>query len=212
MMNKGLELIEAFHLFPVGAGQIEIVVHPQSVIHSLVAYVDGSILAQLGLPDMKTPIAYALGWPDRLGVPSARLRLTEINQLTFEAPDEVRFPALRLAREALTAGGSAPIVLNAANEVAVAGFLAGAIGFLDIPAVVEARWPAWRSARSAASVTSFTSMARRAAAPARTWRRRVRCERAAREHAARHWPPAIMAAPASAKDRPLDGAVFLIDV
>ncbi len=138
MMNKGLELIEAFHLFPVGAGQIEIVVHPQSVIHSLVAYVDGSILAQLGLPDMKTPIAYALGWPDRLGVPAARLRLTDIAQLTFEAPDEVRFPALRLAREALAAGGSAPIVLNAANEVAVAGFLAGAIGFLDIPAIVEA--------------------------------------------------------------------------
>ena len=138
MMNKGLELIEAFHLFPVGPGQIEIVVHPQSVIHSLVAYVDGSILAQLGLPDMKTPIAYALGWPDRLGVPAARLRLTDIAQLTFEAPDEARFPALRLAREALTAGGSAPIILNAANEVAVAGFLAGAIGFLDIPAVVEA--------------------------------------------------------------------------
>jgi 1-deoxy-D-xylulose-5-phosphate reductoisomerase len=138
MMNKGLELIEAFHLFPVGAGQIEIVVHPQSVIHSLVAYVDGSILAQLGLPDMKTPIAYALGWPDRLDVPAARLRLTDIAQLTFEAPDEARFPALRLAREALEAGGSAPIVLNAANEVAVAGFLAGAIGFLDIPAVVEA--------------------------------------------------------------------------
>jgi 1-deoxy-D-xylulose-5-phosphate reductoisomerase len=138
MMNKGLELIEAFHLFPVGPGQIEIVVHPQSVIHSLVAYVDGSILAQLGLPDMKTPIAYALGWPDRLGVPAARLRLTDIAQLTFEAPDEARFPALRLAREALTAGGSAPIILNAANEVAVAGFLAGAIGFLDIPAIVEA--------------------------------------------------------------------------
>ena len=138
MMNKGLELIEAYHLFPVEAGQIEIVVHPQSVIHSLVSYVDGSILAQLGLPDMKTPIAYALGWPDRLGVPAARLRLTEIAQLTFEAPDEVRFPALRLAREALTARGSAPIVLNAANEVAVAGFLSGAIGFLDIPAVVEA--------------------------------------------------------------------------
>ena len=138
MMNKGLELIEAFHLFPVGPGQIEIVVHPQSVIHSLVAYVDGSILAQLGLPDMKTPIAYALGGPDRLGVPAARLRLTDIAQLTFEAPDEARFPALRLAREALTAGGSAPIILNAANEVAVAGFLAGAIGFLDIPAVVEA--------------------------------------------------------------------------
>lgn len=138
MMNKGLELIEAFHLFPVGSDQIEIVVHPQSVIHSLVAYVDGSVLAQLGLPDMKTPIAYALGWPDRLGVPAARLRLTDISQLTFEAPDEERFPALRLAREALQAGGSAPIVLNAANEVAVAGFLAGGIGFLDIPAVVEA--------------------------------------------------------------------------
>jgi 1-deoxy-D-xylulose 5-phosphate reductoisomerase (EC 1.1.1.267) len=137
MMNKGLELIEAFHLFPVEAQQIEIVVHPQSVIHSLVSYVDGSVLAQLGLPDMRTPIAYALGWPHRLDIPSIRLRLTEISQLTFESPDPERFPALRLARQALQCGGSAPIVLNGANEVAVDAFLNGIIGFLDILAVVE---------------------------------------------------------------------------
>lgn len=137
MMNKGLELIEAFHLFPVTPEQIDIVVHPQSVIHSLVAYVDGSVLAQLGLPDMRTPIAYALGWPNRLDIPSIRLRLTEISQLTFENPDPLRFPALRLARQVLKCGGSAPIVLNAANEIAVDAFLNGLIGFLDIPAVVE---------------------------------------------------------------------------
>jgi 1-deoxy-D-xylulose-5-phosphate reductoisomerase len=137
MMNKGLELIEAFHLFPVEARQIEIVVHPQSVIHSLVSYVDGSVLAQLGAPDMRTPIAYALAWPDRMRTPAPRLRLAEVGQLTFEAPDEHRFPALRLAREALRRRGAAPIVLNAANEIAVESFLAQQIGFLDIPRVVE---------------------------------------------------------------------------
>jgi 1-deoxy-D-xylulose-5-phosphate reductoisomerase len=137
MMNKGLELIEAFHLFPVEARQIEIVVHPQSVIHSLVSYVDGSVLAQLGAPDMRTPIAYALAWPDRMQTPAPRLRLAEVGQLTFEAPDERRFPALRLAREALRRRGAAPIVLNAANEIAVESFLAQQIGFLDIPRVVE---------------------------------------------------------------------------
>jgi 1-deoxy-D-xylulose-5-phosphate reductoisomerase len=137
MMNKGLELIEAFHLFPVEAHQIEIVVHPQSVIHSMVAYVDGSVLAQLGAPDMRTPIAYALAWPERMAAPAPRLRLAEIGTLTFEEPDDRRFPALRLAREALQRGGAAPIVLNAANEVAVASFLAGQIGFLDIARVVE---------------------------------------------------------------------------
>lgn len=137
MMNKGLELIEAYHLFPVDNDQIEVIVHPQSIIHSMVCYADGSVLAQLGTPDMRTPIAYALSWPERMTVPSVRLNLTEIATLTFEAPNEQRFPAMRLAREAMLAGGSAPVVLNAANEVAVASFLEGAIGFLDIPAVVE---------------------------------------------------------------------------
>ena len=138
MMNKGLELIEAYHLFPVSEDRIEIVVHPQSVVHSLVAYVDGSVLAQMGTPDMRTPIAYALAWPRRMAAPAPRLDLAEIGQLTFETPDLTRFPALRLARAALQAGGSAPTVLNAANEVAVAGFLGGAIGFMDIAGVVEA--------------------------------------------------------------------------
>ncbi len=137
MMNKGLELIEAFHLFPVAVDQIDIVVHPQSVIHSLVEYVDGSVLAQLGTPDMRTPIAYALGWPDRIAAPSPRLDLPTVATLTFEAPDAGRFPALTLAREALRRGGVCPAVLNAANEVAVAHFLAGGIGFLDIPRIVE---------------------------------------------------------------------------
>jgi 1-deoxy-D-xylulose-5-phosphate reductoisomerase len=137
MMNKGLELIEARHLFGLPSEQIEIVVHPQSVIHSLVAYIDGSVLAQLGSPDMRTPIAYTLAWPKRMASPSPRLDLAAISQLTFEAPDPARFPALRLAREALVAGGSAPTVLNAANEVAVQSFLDHQIGFLDIAAIVE---------------------------------------------------------------------------
>ncbi|MGD9535915.1 MAG: 1-deoxy-D-xylulose-5-phosphate reductoisomerase [Alphaproteobacteria bacterium] len=137
MMNKGLETIEAFHLFPLRIDQIEIVVHPQSVVHSMVAYCDGSVLAQLGSPDMRTPIAYALAWPDRIESPSPRLDFAGVATLTFEAPDDVRFPALRLAREALEAGGSAPIVLNAANEVAVHGFLNRRIGFLDITRIVE---------------------------------------------------------------------------
>ena len=137
MMNKGLEMIEAFHLFPVTAEQIEVLVHPQSVIHSMVAYVDGSVLAQLGTPDMRTPIAYSLAWPARMPAPSPRLDLAELGHLTFEPPDFERFPALRLAREALDAGGSAPIVLNAANEVAVGGFLARRIGFLEIARTVE---------------------------------------------------------------------------
>ena len=137
MMNKGLEMIEAFHLFPVDAEQIEVLVHPQSVIHSMVAYVDGSVLAQLGTPDMRTPIAYSLAWPARIAAPSPKLDLAELGRLTFEPPDPVRFPALRLARDALTQGGSAPIVLNAANEVAVGGFLDRRIGFLEIAQTVE---------------------------------------------------------------------------
>jgi 1-deoxy-D-xylulose-5-phosphate reductoisomerase len=137
MMNKGLELIEAHHLFDLPAERIEILVHPQSVVHSLVSYIDGSVLAHLGTPDMRTPIAYALGWPRRMGAPSARLNLAEIGQLSFEMPDFERFPALRLAREALDEGGLAPTVLNAANEVAVRAFLDGAIGFMSIARIVE---------------------------------------------------------------------------
>jgi len=137
MFNKGLELIEAYHLFNMPEEKIDIVVHPQSVIHSLVAYTDGSVLAQLGSPDMRTPIAYALGWPNRIPAPVPRLDLAAIGTLIFEAPDETLFPSLRLAREALRAGGSVAAVLNAANEVSVAAFLARKIGFLDIARVVE---------------------------------------------------------------------------
>ncbi len=137
MMNKGLELIEAFHLFPIAANQIEILVHPQSIIHSLVEYSDGSQLAQLGSPDMRIPISYCLGWPDRIETPCTRLRLAEIGALTFENPDEQRFPALRLARQALTSSESAGCVLNAANEVAVSFFLNNAIAYLDIMHIVE---------------------------------------------------------------------------
>jgi 1-deoxy-D-xylulose-5-phosphate reductoisomerase len=137
MFNKGLELIEAHHLFTIPEERIDIVVHPQSVIHSLVAYVDGSVLAQLGSPDMRTPIAYALGWPRRIEAPVPRLDLAQIATLTFERPDPALFPSLRLAREALRAGGSVPAVLNAANEVAVAAFLDRRIGFLDIARIVE---------------------------------------------------------------------------
>ncbi len=137
MMNKGLELIEAHHLFGLAEERIEILVHPQSVVHSMVAYVDGSVLAQLGSPDMRTPIAYALGWPHRMAAPSPRLDLARLRDLSFEAPDIARFPALHLAREALRTGGSAPTILNAANEVAVRGFLAGRLRFLDIVRIVE---------------------------------------------------------------------------
>lgn len=137
MMNKGLELIEADHLFPVGLDNIEILVHPQSVIHSMVEYRDCSTLAQLGSPDMRIPIAHALAWPERMATPCLPLDLVAIGRLDFEAPDPVRFPGLRLAREAARAGGGHPATLNAANEVAVAAFLAGRIGFLRIAAIVE---------------------------------------------------------------------------
>jgi 1-deoxy-D-xylulose-5-phosphate reductoisomerase len=136
MMNKGLELIEAARLFPVAHDRIEIILHRQSVIHSMVEYVDGSVLAQLGPPDMRTPIAHCLAWPDRMETPMAPLDLVAIGRLDFEAPDPVRFPALALAREALEAGGARPAILNAANEVAVAAFLARRIGFLEIAAIV----------------------------------------------------------------------------
>ena len=137
LMNKGLELIEAVHLFPLEESAIDILVHPQSVVHSMVEYEDGSVLAQMGSPDMRTPISYALNWPQRMKAPVEQLDLVKIGSLTFEAPDPVRFPALRLAREALKTGGAMPTVLNAANEVAVQGFLAGEIGFLDICRLVE---------------------------------------------------------------------------
>ena len=137
LMNKGLELIEAHYLFGLPSERIDILVHPQSVIHSLVEYVDGSVLAQLGSPDMRIPIAYALAWPDRMPTPAQRLNLVDIARLDFGEPDLERFPALRLAREALEAGGSAPAVLNAANEVAVATFLGGRIQFPDISRLVE---------------------------------------------------------------------------
>ena len=137
MMNKGLEFIEAHHLFPVGLERIEIVVHPQSVIHSMVEYRDGSMLAQLGPSDMRVPIASCLAFPERMDTPMAPLDLPKVGRLDFYAPDEERFPATRLAREAAQAGGAAPAVLNAANEAAVAAFLAGKIGFSRIPVVVE---------------------------------------------------------------------------
>ncbi|NBU84649.1 MAG: 1-deoxy-D-xylulose-5-phosphate reductoisomerase [Sphingomonadaceae bacterium] len=137
LMNKGLELIEAYHLFPVNADQLDVIVHPQSVIHSMVEYQDGSVLAQLGSPDMRTPIAHCLAFPDRMHAPVARLNFAQIGQLGFEDPDMDRFPCLRLAKNALAAGGARPAILNAANEIAVAGFLGGQIGFMSIPAVVE---------------------------------------------------------------------------
>ncbi len=137
LMNKGLELIEASFLFPVPEPRIEVLIHPQSVIHSLVSYVDGSVLAQLGTPDMRTPIAVALAWPARMATPAGRLDLAAIAKLTFEVPDSARFSALNLARQALQTGGAAPTILNAANEVAVNAFLNGRIGFLDITRIVE---------------------------------------------------------------------------
>jgi 1-deoxy-D-xylulose-5-phosphate reductoisomerase len=132
MMNKGLELIEAHYLFDMPAARLDVLIHPQSIVHSLVEYVDGSVLAQLGNPDMRVPIAHALGYPDRIPSGATLLDLAAVGRLDFEAPDENRFPCLRLAREALAAGDSAPCVLNAANEVAVAQFLAGRIRFSDI--------------------------------------------------------------------------------
>lgn len=165
MFNKGLELIEAGHLFAMPEDRIDVVVHPQSIVHSLVSYRDGSVLAQLGLPDMRTPIAVTLYWPDRADCAVDHLDLTRMGDLTFEAPDDTRFPALNLARAAMRAGGTAPAVLNAANETAVHAFLAEEIGFLDIAAIVaicldrispepldglEAVWEADRVARAAA--------------------------------------------------------------
>ena len=137
MMNKGLEVIEACHLFGFAEARIKVLVHPQSVIHSAVAYIDGSVLAQMGSPDMRTPIAHTLAWPSRIAAPVEPLDLAAIGQLTFETPDPERFPALRLARESLQGEASLPIVLNAANEVAVETFLSGDLGFLKIAELVE---------------------------------------------------------------------------
>ena len=161
MMNKGLELIEAHHLFGLPSSRVDVVIHPQSVIHSMVEFVDGSTLAQLGSPDMRIPIAYALAWPERMETPAQRLDLAAIARLDFEAPDLERFPALRLAREALEAEGAAPIVLNAANEIAVASFLADQIGFTDIPrlvedALAEARFDAPHSIRDVLEIDRVT--------------------------------------------------------
>jgi 1-deoxy-D-xylulose-5-phosphate reductoisomerase len=137
LMNKGLELIEAYHLFPLEPDGFEILIHPQSVVHSMVEYVDGSVLAQLGAPDMRIPIAYALAWPERMETPCERLDLVRVARLDFQVPDETRFPALALARAALREGGSRPAILNAANEAAVAAFLSRRIGFLDIASVAS---------------------------------------------------------------------------
>ena len=137
MMNKGLELIEAHYLFDLPEERIDILIHPQSIVHSLVSYKDGSVLAQMGAPDMRTPIAYALGWPERVATPVDRLDLATVGQLNFEAPDAKRFPAPELARSVLNAGDAAPTILNAVNEIAVTAFLSGEIGFLDIVPVAE---------------------------------------------------------------------------
>jgi len=137
LMNKGLELIEAYHLFPLPADGFDAIIHPQSVVHALVDYVDGSVLAQLGTPDMRTPIAHSLAWPRRMPTPCRPLDLAAVGRLDFHAPDRERFPALGVALEVLSAGGARPAILNAANEVAVAAFLEGRIGFLDIVLIVR---------------------------------------------------------------------------
>ena len=138
LMNKGLEIIEAHHLFSLSSDEIDVLVHPQSVVHGLVEFRDGSVVAQLGSPDMRIPIAHCLAWPQRIDGPAARLDLAALHELTFEPPDMERFPALALARRALETGGAAPTVLNAADEVAVGEFIAGRIGFAAIAALVEA--------------------------------------------------------------------------
>ena len=138
LMNKGLELIEAHHLFSLRPDELDVVVHPQSVVHGLVEFRDGSVIAQLGSPDMRIPISHCLGWPERMGTPAPRLDLAKVAALSFEEPDPVRFPALALARKALAAGGGAPTVLNAANEIAVREFVERRLGFTGIPALVEA--------------------------------------------------------------------------
>jgi 1-deoxy-D-xylulose-5-phosphate reductoisomerase len=137
LMNKGLEFIEACWIFDLQPEMVEVIVHPQSIIHSMVQYLDGSVMAQMGNPDMRTAIAYGLGWPERLSSGVAPLDLVALARLDFEAPDEARFPCLRLAREAVAAGGTSMAICNAANEVAVAAFLAENVRFTDIPVVIE---------------------------------------------------------------------------
>ena len=166
MFNKGLELIEAYHLFPVGLDRLRIIIHPQSVIHSMVEYRDGSTLAQLGPSDMRVPIASVLAWPARMDTPCAPLDLAALGELTFRAPDEERFPATRLARQALEAGGAMPAVLNAANEVAVAAFLAGKLPFTRIAIEVAATMARYSPAapQSLSDVIEIDAEARRIAA------------------------------------------------
>ncbi|HLI98616.1 MAG TPA: 1-deoxy-D-xylulose-5-phosphate reductoisomerase [Bradyrhizobium sp.] len=154
MMNKGLEVIEASYLFSLSPDEIDVLVHPQSIIHGMVEFSDRSVVAQLGAPDMRTPIAHCLGWPDRIVGPAAKLDLAKIGQLTFEAPDFDRFPGLRLAYEALRIGHGATTVYNAANEVAVAAFIAGKIRFGAIARLVEATLEAWGRAGNRAPLTS----------------------------------------------------------
>ena len=165
MMNKGLELIEAHFLFGLPEKKIDILVHPQSIIHSMVEYVDGSILAQLGSPDMRTPISYTLAWPGRMEMPNANLNFADIGALTFETPDIEKFPALTLAREALLIGKSAPAILNAANEEAVAAFLIGKVGFLDIARIVDETLErmSFKNIRSIDELLSIDANARRLA-------------------------------------------------
>jgi 1-deoxy-D-xylulose-5-phosphate reductoisomerase len=154
MMNKGLEVIEASYLFALTPDEIDVLVHPQSIVHGMVEFSDRSVVAQLGAPDMRTPIAHCLGWPDRIVGPAAKLDLAKIGQLTFEAPDFVRFPGLQLAYDALRAGGGATTVYNAANEVAVAAFIAGKIRFGAIARLVEATMEAWIRSGNLAPLTS----------------------------------------------------------
>lgn len=166
MMNKGLEVIEAYHLFPVEKNQIDVLIHPQSVVHSMVEYIDGSVLAQLGSPDMRTPIAYSLAWPERMTAPVKRLSLAEIGTLSFHEPDIETFRCLSLAKQVLEQGGAAPAILNAANEIAVSAFLKGEIAFLEIAVVVEetlARYD-MKAPQSLTNVFEIDSGARRTAA------------------------------------------------
>ncbi len=165
MMNKGLELIEAHYLFDMAEPDIEVLIHPQSIVHSMVGYADGSVLAQLGTPDMRTPIAYTLAWPERMDAPAERLDLAKIGTLSFQNPDFDRFPALRLAREALQTGNGATTILNAANEVAVKAFLEGRAKYLDIVAIVETTLETVDQARTAslADVLALDAEARRVA-------------------------------------------------
>jgi 1-deoxy-D-xylulose-5-phosphate reductoisomerase len=158
MMNKGLELIEAHHLFGLGNDRIDILVHPESIIHGMATYADGSVIAQLGVPDMRTPIAVSLAWPNRMAAPVAKLDLAKISSLTFEAPDLEKFPAIGLARNALCEGDQAATVLNAANEIAVSAFLDKKIGFLDIAALVEDRLARTNFARTGETGSDIESL------------------------------------------------------